>query len=408
MNVIIAQLSGYLRHSSLLLFALLCSLGLAITTRAQTPEIPSSCSNLESSNPLNMLVLGDSIMWGQGFTEKHKFSYLVQDWLCRTTNRRVDLKREAHSGATIRQHESNCPKADGEVNISLPSILEQVESARSLYVDSSQVDLVLVDGCANDINFRNIINPDMTKEDLTGIIGSKCGKPSLELLDRVTQAFPKAWVIVTGYYPMITKKTAQNPITRLLIRVFQSPEAKSKFSIIRKDRKKFQHLVELSRHWQWESSANILHSTIKVNQKLLDRGEEARIWYVEAPSFGPRSGFSAPESLLWTSGFNSTGKAFLAKFFKVISLGLKNFQPNDEVFSLRKQGCKKAAEACPKLFQGSENLSERARKFEALKNRISCEYAAFGHPNREGARRYADGIIRRLDYLIKNIGWLRN
>jgi len=97
-------------------------------------------------------------------------------------------------------------------------------------------------------------------------------------------------------------------ITRLLVRSFQSSEAKSKFSIIRNDRRKFRNLVELSRLWQWESSAHILHSTITVNQKSMDGGEEARIWYAEAPSFGPLNGFSAPRSFLWTSGFNSTGR----------------------------------------------------------------------------------------------------
>jgi lysophospholipase L1-like esterase len=399
--------SGYFHHSRLILFALLWTLGLSFTIQAQKPEIPPACSKLESSNPLNMLVLGDSIMWGQGLLEKHKFSYLVQDWLCQKTNRRVEITREAHSGATIKADGASCPKAEGEVNISRPTILDQVESALSFYGDGSKVDLVLVDGCANDINFRNIVDPEMTKDRLTKLVGSTCGERGSELLDSVTRAFPKAWVIVTGYYPVITERTAKNLITRLLIRIFQKETAAYKFSILKNDRAKFAHLADMSRHWQRESSGRILDNIIKVNQRLRDSGDEARVWYAEPLSFSPQSGFSAPKSLLWTSGFNSTGRAFLAKFLKVIMLGLKNFQPNDEVFSLRQESCQKAAQECPGEFQGSPEQSEKERKRVARMNRLQCEYAAFGHPNREGARRYAEGITRRIDYLIKNIGWLR-
>ena len=50
-----------------------------------------------------MLVLGDSILWGQGLTEKNKISYKVQEWLCKETGRLVKVWREAHSGAVIKE-----------------------------------------------------------------------------------------------------------------------------------------------------------------------------------------------------------------------------------------------------------------------------------------------------------------
>src|SRR5688500_464062 len=59
-------------------------------------EVPPS-----SAAPLRMLVLGDSIMWGQGLREEEKFSSRVKCWLQEKTNREVKVHVEAHSGAVI-------------------------------------------------------------------------------------------------------------------------------------------------------------------------------------------------------------------------------------------------------------------------------------------------------------------
>ena len=54
-----------------------------------------------ASDALQMLVLGDSIMWGQGLRDEEKFSSRVKCWLQEKTNREVKLHVEAHSGAVI-------------------------------------------------------------------------------------------------------------------------------------------------------------------------------------------------------------------------------------------------------------------------------------------------------------------
>src|ERR1044071_2973774 len=55
----------------------------------------------QKSRPLNMLVLGDSIMWGQGLKPEHKSWYQVKMWLEKTTGRTVLERVEAHSGALM-------------------------------------------------------------------------------------------------------------------------------------------------------------------------------------------------------------------------------------------------------------------------------------------------------------------
>ena len=48
-----------------------------------------------------MLVLGDSITWGQGLSVQGKFWWRVKSWLQEKTGREVKEKIEAHSGALI-------------------------------------------------------------------------------------------------------------------------------------------------------------------------------------------------------------------------------------------------------------------------------------------------------------------
>src|SRR5688500_19511208 len=54
-------------------------------------------SNQPLVRPINMLVLGDSIMWGQGLKPNHKPSYHVKVWLEKSTGRPVIERIEAHS-----------------------------------------------------------------------------------------------------------------------------------------------------------------------------------------------------------------------------------------------------------------------------------------------------------------------
>src|SRR5260370_42476209 len=67
--------------------------------RAQNPQ-PAKAEKPEP-RPLNMLVLGDSITWGQGLKDEHKAWHQTKRWLEETTGREVRERIEAHSGALI-------------------------------------------------------------------------------------------------------------------------------------------------------------------------------------------------------------------------------------------------------------------------------------------------------------------
>src|SRR5438105_3453790 len=79
----------------------------------------------------NLLVLGDSITWGQGLKDEHKIWYLVKAWLEATGGRQVRERIEAHSGAVVGSvgdsGGNSASPLDGEINRALPSVNDQIE-----------------------------------------------------------------------------------------------------------------------------------------------------------------------------------------------------------------------------------------------------------------------------------------
>src|SRR5207248_11030698 len=76
-------------------FALVLAASTVFCQNAQTSPTQ------QAARPLNMLVLGDSIIWGQGLKAEHKSWYQIKLWLEKNTGRTVIEKVEANSGAVI-------------------------------------------------------------------------------------------------------------------------------------------------------------------------------------------------------------------------------------------------------------------------------------------------------------------
>jgi hypothetical protein len=70
------------------------------------------------------VVLGDSILWGQGLKKEHKITHHVKLWLEKNTGRPVIERIEAHSGAVIERGSltDNHTSSNREVNVGLPTI----------------------------------------------------------------------------------------------------------------------------------------------------------------------------------------------------------------------------------------------------------------------------------------------
>src|SRR6266436_8158327 len=125
-------------------------LGFSPFVFSQTSERPGQVNSI--NRQLNMLVLGDSILWGEGLRAEHKSWYQVKTWLEANTGRSVIERIEAHSGAVIERGsgDDSLTATNAEVNVALPTINEEIDNARRFYSNGSTVDLVLITGCAND------------------------------------------------------------------------------------------------------------------------------------------------------------------------------------------------------------------------------------------------------------------
>jgi len=150
----------------------------------------SATTSHAADRPINIVAFGDSVMWGQGLAEQEKFRTIVKNHIHSfTPNRDVRLFNFSRSGAKIEPRPVNgkghlpmLPLTDppgapiqsddpanlwGEVPWQLPSITKQY-SAPQLPVTDSEVDLILLNGGADDIGLTpasgptSILSMDMT------------------------------------------------------------------------------------------------------------------------------------------------------------------------------------------------------------------------------------------------------
>ncbi len=354
---------------------------------------PPSTSDRPAARQLNMLVLGDSIMWGQGLNEQHKAWYQVKSWLKENTNRDVRENIEAHSGAVVGVNDvpwSNDSPRDGEVSSAVPTVNHELDRALRSYASPAQVDLVLVDGCINDVDIRNLLNAANSTDDVKRMATEKCGIPMQSLLTRVASSFPSAHVIVTGYFPIISEKTPNSLLMQAMTRMFYQPGPKPA-KLKRKNLR--ERLIAVSRTWYQASNAALGDAVDKVTAALAAKGSRQRVLFVEIP-FAPEYSFNAPDTHLW--GFNAS---FLRKLLAVLTLGRVTLKTNDETQRQRVSSCNEHYKRPTGETSGQRGTREMRR--------MLCWYASLGHPNRKGSAIYADAIVGKLKPLIAETGWLR-
>ena len=342
---------------------------------------------------LNMLVLGDSILWGQGLKEQNKSWYLVKTWL-QANGHSVRERIEAHAGAMIGTPGAEMPKlltVHGEIANAYPTLHDQIDIAVRSYVDPSHVDLVLVNGCINDVDARRFLNAGNTPEKIKALAQEKCGTPVEELLTRIAATFPNAHIIISGYYPVFSDKTPRDFFMRALAKRFYATLVPNGPKI--SSREMLGRLTIISAAWYAASNSTLTEAVARTNVRLAARGARQRVLFAQVP-FETEHAFSARKSQLW--GFDAS---FLRKLLVVLTLGKVDLRTNDEVSSLRSAACRDFYQSVP----GETEAEKRARRDRLM----VCRLAAIAHPNRKGAVLYADAIREQLQSLLRNPGWLR-
>ncbi len=364
------------------------------------PTVHAACPNQvepPGDDPLHMLVIGDSIMWGQGLRDEEKFSSRVQCWLEEKTNRTVKVEVEAHSGAVISGSfaaQTRFTSTDHEVNLSSPTINEQLDHAIKFYSDNrSSPELILMNGCINDVGVKNLLAASTPLEDLRTRVKQNCGEKMQLLLQRVRSSFPQAQVVVTSYYPIVSQQTADNAFLRLLVKELNntSPEARHM-----SDKEMRQRLIVISEEWYKTSTASLAEAVRKTNG---ENESAPRVKFVEI-QFGSEHTFAAPETLLWTFLFASTNASGFAKIVVLLSFGTAAYKANDHVRESRIKSCEQA-------FKKPMEKEDKKTKEDRKDFFLVCRYASLGHPNHMGSLIYTEAIKGHLLQLVDQAGWKR-
>jgi len=348
----------------------------------------------------HLLVLGDSILWGQGLEERYKPTRLLADAWASAASAAVTISRFAHSGAMIWREDpphgaNGCPPElmsapppfaatlpvgddevratlgcgapddrdrDGEIPRSEPYILRQIlDARRELTTDP---DLVLVDCGINDTRLYNLVLPG--KDTAAVVARARSLRPFMRFaLRSVTDAFENARVIVTGYYPVVAGGSRHRKLYHFGVDVLRAAGqvvADSIANALHPDhiiavsqhdtivriptynpvKHYFDELVERNASW-----VTAIHDTI--HSVIGELGLGGRIG-LAIPRFGDDEVLFGRDTLLWGG-------------------------TDDQVRDERDRIAATSTELTP---------------YDRLVTRV----ASVGHPNVRGAKRYAEAVIR--------------
>jgi lysophospholipase L1-like esterase len=378
-------------------------LGLVVFVVATATTAFADCANEvkpASDTPLHLLVIGDSIMWGQGLKEEEKFSARVKCWLQEKTNREVRVHREAHSGAVITEGSVRQPafaSPSGEVNLTTPTINEQLDKAIQFYrEDRSSPSLILMDGCINDVGVKNLLTAYTPLEDVRALVRKSCREDMYALMQRVRKSFPQAYVLVTGYYPIVSPLTADNAFIRLLVKNLNN---RKKEAPRLSDKEIRERLIAISNEWYKTSTASLVEAVAKTNAGTGPDPATAKVMFVEI-QFGPEHVFAAPDTLLWNFIFGSTNLSGFRKVIVLLTFGTAAYKTNDHVRDSRIRSCEEAFKKPKGIKEDKDQEAARKDLF------LICRYASLGHPNQMGALVYTEAIKGQLQFLLDKTGWI--
>ena len=350
------------------------------------PVFPAAPPNGAPNGSLYVVTLGDSIMWGQGIPEGQKFADLVTNWLQSLYGPSYYLTRFvptfAHSGAPIQASSDGPNLAPGEIPEDQASVLLQVDLTSAALLNAGvspqSVVLVLVDGCINDVSSTAIVNGANSPTSIATWANQHCAMMG-PLLQRVGAAFPRAAVVVTGYYQVITSATDPAALAATLAvpgaafgpwgAILGAVAGAVDTGRAQANSAAFANTARSALAAQVQSA--------NANTSLVPAGAPPR-FALAWPNFGDANGYAAPSSWVWNIG-DFAGPEALA-----VTLGAAGpfaiqfgfpFDPNspDAVAYYRAQWC----------MANNDVIS-------------TCIDASVGHPNLLGVQAYAWAIIQQL------------
>lgn len=287
-----------------------------------------------------LLVMGDSVVWGQGLVEEHKTACILARHLG------AEIRMLAHAGAKIGIRDSyTVTMPSGEVPCFFPTILQQLDGFTG---DPTAVKWVLMNGGINDVEVQRVFNPMVPQFELELHTRNYCGRDLLTLLQQVTSRFANARVLVLGYYPALSHQSHSQGVEALFQLVYGV-----KFAPLF-DAGLFRHeIVEHCLRF-WKLSTGLLRGAV---EQVNRAAGTSRANFVES-GMDEANAAHAPQSLLWELDLNAPNRA------------------PDEVVVERRAAC---------ALVGAGELQKQ-----------QCLLSAVGHPNVAGAAKMAEQCIRAV------------
>ena len=337
----------------------------------------------DETRPFEFLVIGDSVIWGQGLEEKDKFYTLTAEWLRNGAfgkPREVNLKVKAHSGATLKFHPDAAEKykkicrdetypIKPEVNVGFPSSWKQVEVAADEYRSAGRggADLIMICGGITDITTARVFDPKGNDDTLRSEIKRFCRDDMFDVLEHAVEKHPNAKLAVIGYFPAVTSKSSSGKILNDWQEALGFPRALKAFVNNPLGRPLFfnksrARAIQRSTIWYEESNRNLREAVEQINAK-----------------YGPRRAVFIWSPLTEDNAVEA---------------------PNTLLFRMGKGGVVTDPLALERIKDCRQTLPELKRTADIDYPIRLCEIAAVGHPNPEGSRAYAEAIKTALATLV--------
>lgn len=336
--------------------------------------LPASAHS--DTKPFEMLVLGDSIASGHGLKEENKFYTLTKQWIEREMSGAVNIKVKAHSGTTLSLHADVAEALDRaeidetssfnpEINVDYPTVEKQIDIAAAEYKNAGDVDLILLSGGINDITTTVILDPFGDDEKLRCDIAKYCREQMTGLLRRAGEKFPRATIVLLGYFPLVSPKTSSGSFFDAYLDVLDVPRplkpvannllAKQFFKVFQR------RSARRSRIWVTESNRCFREAAEELNSSP----GATRAVFIESP-IKEETCFGTRNPLVFGMG--------------------KKRRSEDETYDSR--------------FVECQNVAPVLKKIKDLKYSVHfCRISGLAHPNAAGAKAYADTIISTLGTL---------
>jgi hypothetical protein len=288
---------------------LLVALAAAVSSLA----LPRPAS-AQGERPFRMLVLGDSVMWGQGLRPADKFTHQIAAWLAARLNREVPPPQVyAHSGAVLGPLEDAVESQvapHGEIPSRSPSVFGQVRMLETLPAEERwSVDLVLVNGGLADVGLLNVVALPVFKGGVleTDVIPAiraaarDLEGPLTDLLERIGSQFPYAQIVAAGYYPFLTTSSPPKESTPLYYpSVSRTPGAQLynppfvRGAVPELTPEQIAVLAAQSAAWYEESNGAVQRAVEQANSRL----GAPRVYFVRIP-FLPEHAYATLTTRLW-------------------------------------------------------------------------------------------------------------